>query len=442
MHGKMLQCGVNGRLSGSNDNVVSLGRGDFFAVDRRTWAMAFDTAGLHAALAYLVLARGSLADMRTTSWSAEAINQRTRLNWRQAKEAIGKLIAVGLIRQDKGGSKPRYYIMPAHLIRGCEGFVAPMLTPEEKQLHERMRSARKKNKKNNINNMLYVPNAQEHKMACDLASRGYAQQSSPGSSFFAALDPKTAEAETPPEWIWLPNALVDGVSDETPPIEVVRESGRPAALRLLVDLYGAQSLAENGGVHWRQLRMAYERERVGQQGIYVVWGFIQKTKEAWAHVPFVSPHLTGEDKDAGWKIFWGALEILKLAGLVEFVNHVVDHDHDKGEPGAVIHPYGWPKGEPAERELAIAAHHAAMSMLADWQKDKLREEGKLDRMLLLPAKNHMVDVQLVGLARLKYRARSTATAAWMAKTVEWEALAKQFTDLAAGSKSTADAASC
>jgi hypothetical protein len=74
-------------VSESSDNVVALGRGDFFAVDRRTWAMAFDTAGLHAALAYLVLARGSLADMRTTSWSAEAINHRTRLNWRQAKES-------------------------------------------------------------------------------------------------------------------------------------------------------------------------------------------------------------------------------------------------------------------------------------------------------------------------------------------------------------------
>jgi hypothetical protein len=87
----------------ANDN-AELGRGDFFAIDRRTWAMAFDTAGLHAGLAYLVLARGSQGDMRTTSWFAEAINHRTRLNWRQGKEAIGKLITTGLIRQDKGGA--------------------------------------------------------------------------------------------------------------------------------------------------------------------------------------------------------------------------------------------------------------------------------------------------------------------------------------------------
>jgi hypothetical protein len=36
-----------------------------------------------------------------------------------------------LIRQDKGGSKPRYYIMPPHLIQGCEGFVAPPLAQAE-----------------------------------------------------------------------------------------------------------------------------------------------------------------------------------------------------------------------------------------------------------------------------------------------------------------------
>jgi hypothetical protein len=280
-------------VSESSDTVVALGRGDFFAVDRRTWAMAFDTVGLYAALAYLVLARGSLADMRTTSWSAEAINHRTRLNWRQAKEAIGKLIGAGLIRQDKGGSKPRYYVMPAHLIQGCEGFIAPPLTPAEKDLHGRMRKARNKD-------LTIAISGQEYKIACDLALKGYAAKRHGGSdySWWSALNPKTAEVETPPEWIWLPNALVDGVSGETPPIEVVRESGRPTALRLLVDLYGAQSLAENDGVHWRQLRKYYERERVGQQGIYVVWGFTQKNEQSWSSAPFVKPHMTGKMVDA------------------------------------------------------------------------------------------------------------------------------------------------
>ena len=229
--------------------------------------------------------------------------------------------------------------------------------------------------------------------------------------------PKTSETETPPEWIWLPNALVDGVGVETPPIEIARESGRPAALRLLVDLYAAQSLAENGGVHWRRLRLSYERERVGQQGIYVVWGFTKKTKETWGSVPFVEAHMTpGKDREAGFKTFWEALEILTLAGLVEFVGHVIDHDPDEG---AVIHPYSWPNGEPAERD-GLAYLVLARGSQGDMRTTSWSAEA----------------------ARLKYRARSTATAAWMAKTAEWEALAKQFTDLAAGTKSNVKAASC
>jgi hypothetical protein len=67
----------------------------------------------------------------------------------------------------------------------------------------------------------------------------------------------------------------------------------------------------------------------------------------------------------------------------------------------------------------------------------LRREGKVATSVLLPAKSHIVDVQLVGLARLKYRTRSSATAAWVAKTQEWEALARQFEELAEGARSKA-----
>jgi hypothetical protein len=363
------------RLTGIEPSNAPDGRGDFFAVDRRTWAMAFDKTGLHGALAYLILARGSLGDMRTTSWSAEAINFRTRLNWRQAKEAIKRLIDAGLVRRDKDGSKPRYYIMPV---------------------------------------------------------------------------PEQAQAETPPEWIWLPNTLIDGVDGETSPIELVRQSGRPAALRLLIDLYGAQELAEVGGVHWRQLRRKYSREKLGQQGLHVVWGFRSSGLETWANVPFVKSHLTGKmvkdgsgnKRDEGLTIFWEALSILELTGLVYFVPHVIEHDQDKGERGALVHPFGWPNGEQAEKELAVAAHNAGSVMLADWKRAELERKGEIDGMLLLPARQHLVNVQMVGLARLKYRTRSSATAVWVARMAEWEQLAIEFRGLAEGANSGSKVAAC
>lgn len=332
-------------------------QGDFFAVDRRTWATVFDKTGLHGAIAFLVLARGTLADMRTTSWSAEAIHQRTKLNWRQAKEAIDRLINNALIRQDKGGSKPRYFILPSEL-------------------------------------------------------------------------------EAKPEFIWLPNTLVDGVDGNPAPIEQVRQSGKSAALRLFVDLYGEQELADVGGVHWRKLRQPYSRERLGQQGTYIVWGFKRGSNdhETWVTTPLVQPHLTGtivtgqdgKKRDPGMANFWDALKTLEQIGLVCFVPHVIEHDHDQGEPAAVVQPFGRPIGEAFERELAEASHLAAQAMLPEWKLAEIQRTGQSDGMLFVPVPAHIADVQMVGLARLKFRTKSAATAVWLTRAGEWEQLAADF----------------
>jgi hypothetical protein len=53
---------------------------------------------------------------------------------------------------------------------------------------------------------------------------------------------------SPPEWIFLPNTFVTGAADETQPLELLRQTQDPMALRLAVDLYYAQNLAEDGGV--------------------------------------------------------------------------------------------------------------------------------------------------------------------------------------------------
>ncbi len=57
-------------------SATGAGQGDFFAVDRRAWARAC-ALGLNPAVAYLVLARGTSADNRSTTWSAQAIEKYT-----------------------------------------------------------------------------------------------------------------------------------------------------------------------------------------------------------------------------------------------------------------------------------------------------------------------------------------------------------------------------
>lgn len=86
--------------------------GAFFAVDRRSWADVCDLGSINAAVAYLVLARGTLKDHRTTSWSTNAIEGYTRMPRHLAKEAVARLVASRYVDQQKGGSKPRYYLTP------------------------------------------------------------------------------------------------------------------------------------------------------------------------------------------------------------------------------------------------------------------------------------------------------------------------------------------
>lgn len=100
------------RETANSDNVVQLGRGGFFAVDCRCWAMACGI-GINAAIAYLVLARGTGRDNRTTVWSAHAVENNTMIPWRMAEAQA--LVDAGLVRKDRGGSRPKYYLLCASL---------------------------------------------------------------------------------------------------------------------------------------------------------------------------------------------------------------------------------------------------------------------------------------------------------------------------------------
>ena len=75
------------------ENVAPLrrgGRGGFFAVDRRAWEKVCDL-GLNPMVAYLVLARGTGADQRTTAWSVNAVEAYTGIGRPRAKGAIDAL---------------------------------------------------------------------------------------------------------------------------------------------------------------------------------------------------------------------------------------------------------------------------------------------------------------------------------------------------------------
>ncbi len=407
----------------------------FFAVDRRAWAKACVT-GLNSAVSYLVLARGSLRDMRTTSWSDNAIRKYTGLGRIRTDRAMAELTAGGLVRQDAGGARPRYYLMPAHEVPGCEGHMPALSAPEQQALGELVLGystwfSRKASRD--------WGGAIPYDAAQRLTAKRLARELADGR--FEPI-PYDAAKAAEPDWIWLPNTIVDGAADETPPLQLLRSTQNLAALRLFVDLYHEHNLADDGGIHWRRVRQSYTRCQIGQQGPFIVWGFQEGIIETWTKVPFVASHLTGKyaeveaadgsksRRDTGLDTFWEAERLLVGLGLLEFVGQIIEADNDDSE---IVHPYAIENGEASERDIATAAQQAAETLLIPGQVERARASA----MRLLPVRaNTLPNVQMVGIARLRYRPQTKATAAWTAKRAGWAGWADFYRELAPNSKTT------
>jgi hypothetical protein len=170
-----------------------------------------------------------------------------------------------------------------------------------------------------------------------------------------------------------------------------------------------------GGVPRELLKVVFDRARVGEQGPFLTWGFQSKHILAGPDLfrPFLAGQFTKRDdgthRDDGMAAsFWPAVHTLTDLGLVERVGMLLDGDDDEAE---IIHPYAMRGGEPAEYELARAAHRAALAMVTDGQRDWAEQNGYE---WLIPARRHIANATLIEVYRLKYRPHTAATAAWYA----------------------------
>jgi hypothetical protein len=91
--------------------------GKFFAVEKVAWRKACEL-GIPAAMAYLVLARGTRKDNRTTKWARKAVGKRTGFKRKATKEAVQKLLEVGLVEDKRTieqkkvrRSRPKYRLV-------------------------------------------------------------------------------------------------------------------------------------------------------------------------------------------------------------------------------------------------------------------------------------------------------------------------------------------
>lgn len=422
---------------GPVDNVIPLrkerqrkgdGRGDFFAIDHRLWAKVCGL-GLNAAVAYLVLARGTGGDNRTSSWSVNAIREYTGIGPKRAGEALALLEKAGLVSVIKNDSRPRRRLAAANELAG-KGDVRPELNEYEAAVLADLRRMG--------GGPIFVPKTTNYrsgdwsltspyKHAVKLAAKGYLRDA--GGQKFAVIETAPGvdtSGDYEPDWTWLPNAIVDGAAGEPSPLERIRQLQSLAAIRVFVDLYHSHDLAEDGGVSWANgagIRQTFERFAVGQQGPYAVWGFKRGTYSAWIGATAVAPHFDpAQPEGHRAKGFYDALFALEKLGLVEPIAHLVESA--ESESAEIIHPLPLPgTGEPAEQELAHAAMRAARALVTEGQWQWACDQGAR---VFAPQGKALEKVAVVGILRLRYRPRTNATQRWYAAISEWLEMSERY----------------
>jgi hypothetical protein len=353
----------------------------FFAIDRGAFRCAA-VGGLNAAVAHLVMARGTGPDNRTTQWSVHSIEQRTGISRPNAAKAVKDLLDRGIWQKIRDGRHPIYEAVCGDQIPG-----GPFTADEQAAIAA-------------VGEGNPVP--YDSKTALEsLKARGIIRECN-GRRGGRSFELDTA-------------AIADGAAEEVPPIELIRQTRSLPALRLLIELYAVQFLPNYGGVPRELLKVVFERAKIGEQGPFVVWGFRVKhmTADRGLARPFLTGQITTRDDDtrldAGWDAaFWPGIHTLTDLGLVERVGMLLDGDDAEAE---IIHPYAMRGGEPAERELAHAAHCAALPLVTDGQRDWAEQNGYK---WLIPVQRHIGNATLIEVYRLKYRPHTSATAAWYA----------------------------
>jgi len=349
-----------------NNSGADKARG-FFAVDRRTWSRACGL-GVNGAVSYLVLGRGTAADNRTTAWSVQAIEKYTGLSRGKASASVKVLQDNSFVRLLRGGTKPKYELLSYLEIPGMDPR-QPLIFAEDRVV-------------------------------------GLVQG---GKEVRGASEPASER-----DWIWLPNELVTGAANEAPPVELVRQTQDVMTLRMLVDFYHAQNLREDGGIRRGFTYQKYERFEVGRHAQYVVWGFLAQgtTFVRWGGPTACHRRdkLTDEEKAAGKNVgidFFRRQDQLVGLGLIEWVPHLFESDELTAE---IIHPVGLAGSASLEDRLGVAAYEAGWGMLTDRQREWAAEK----RLWLAPVPLHVANVQVIGIARLRYRPHTRVTAAWWA----------------------------
>jgi hypothetical protein len=366
-------------------------QGEFFAVDWRCVEEATRYGdGTNTAVAYIVLARFTRRNQSHTIAGMTAIHTRTGLSRGRADLALKTLERAGLISAPTKGTK-RVLLRWANVQAARTGLTAKQDAVLTRVLDKKA--------------PMTSGTDPDYQTAYSLIAKGILETTNA-----PAGKPKFQLAS--PDWVWLPNALVDGFGKGDSPLARLRQIRDPRAILLLLDCYRLPNLAEDGGLPWKMVRQTFKRHKIYTHGHFTIWGFAESTEDAqWdpLFTRFKPGKANADGTDAASKDLWSVWGALRAAGLVEYVGHIVEGLEDGSQ---AIHAYALPnQGEEEERQVALAAHEAGRAMLTKVNLEIARVALGAEPWLC-PVRSHVTSVELVGIARVVHRPHTRRTSAW------------------------------
>lgn len=393
--------------------------GNFFAVDQRVWAQVAKL-GVNESVSYLALARGTGRDNATTRWSVYAIERYTGISRDAARAAIRHLIFKGFIACEKPGSRPTYRLLPASEIRDAD--LWPGLRPEESCVLRAVQAGCPIPKR--------PANGVDETIAQNLHQRGILVPLATGP-----VDPRGSRWSIVPvdplsSCIWLPNELVTGAGRELPPIELLRQSQDAALLWFFVELYGISDLAADGGIKRQAFYRWYKCHEIGERAEFRLFAYGDPELHVRRHhvtAPLWRSKAKRPEED---KTVRRMIERLQGLGLLVWVEHLFE---GFGEQAELMYACPAANGTPEEIELArIVAQACEASVFPSRLGDAMGRFNDRDSVRLVLVPRHIEAPKLFGIARLRYRPKTTRTAAWLARVrSDLERLSPRLQELAA-----------
>ena len=235
------------------------------------------------------------------------------------------------------------------------------------------------------------------------------------------------------EMVWLPVTFIVGAANETPPLELIRQTGDVMILLLTIDIYAECNIADEGGLPRTSFYREFKKKFIASHGAFEIYGFNPELQTAYPYHPVVTPHIKADSGDGQCADFFDRAKTLMSLGLFFFVPTVFE-----SKEGAPLFPLADPFSE--ER---------APSEILDFAFDSLPEEYEHvldDHDFILAFPRHFTCVMVASVLVPKYRQHTSLTAAGYAETKDrfdtWKQVYEQRKQVYEQSKPVRDEQPC